>query len=361
MLTAGDAVHHLGERGVLVEVGLPGGGDPVGNPRGHGRSFSLPSVSGPGYFLKRGLGEQGSASIAHEAAVYRALALEPAVGGMLPQFVDYDACKHILVVELVQGEDMTAHHRRLGRLPAESGERLGRALAALHGQRSVSALPASPTMPWGLCLHRPALEMLAELSAGCLAMIRVVQGVSEIGRRLDELAAPGWAECVTHGDVRWSNVMLLPTGPGEASPRIVLVDWEAAGHGDPAWDVGSALSEYLSVWLFSIPASARGTSVEIANQARYPFAAVQEAIRACWGGYVGALADAGDVQRLLTRVVSFTAVGLLQRAFEFLQNLDRLMSGVVLHLQMAHNILDRPLAAAGELLGLDASGRPGPP
>jgi hypothetical protein len=71
-------------------------------------------------------------------------------------------------------------------------------------------------------------------------------------------------------------------------------------------------------------------------------------VRACWTAYAGAFGDDPS----LVRAVEFAAVRLVQTAYEVSQMQQQLLSPVVLHLQLAHNILDRPQEAAERLLGL---------
>jgi hypothetical protein len=58
----------------------------------------------------------------------------------------------------------------------------------------------------------------------------------------------------------------------------------------------------------------------------------------------------------LLRVVQFAAARLLQTAFEATQMMQQLTSAIVLHLQLALNILQRPQEAASSLLGLPLHG-----
>jgi aminoglycoside phosphotransferase (APT) family kinase protein len=46
--------------------------------------------------------------------------------------------------------------------------------------------------------------------------------------------------CLVNHDLKWDNVVL--TGPAQ---QPVLLDWELAGLGDPAWDLGCLLAEHL--------------------------------------------------------------------------------------------------------------------
>ena len=48
------------------------------------------------------------------------------------------------------------------------------------------------------------------------------------------------AGCLVNHDLKWDNVVL--TGPAQ---QPVLLDWELAGLGDPAWDLGCLLAEHL--------------------------------------------------------------------------------------------------------------------
>ncbi len=55
-----------------------------------------------------------------------------------------------------------------------------------------------------------------------------------------EMARPV-SGCLVNHDMKWDNIALQPSGSGF---RPVLVDWELAGLGDPAWDLGCLLAEH---------------------------------------------------------------------------------------------------------------------
>ncbi len=54
-----------------------------------------------------------------------------------------------------------------------------------------------------------------------------------------ELMAAPVAGCLVNHDLKWDNVVVTKDG------RVVLLDWELAGLGDPAWDLGCLVSEHL--------------------------------------------------------------------------------------------------------------------
>ena len=43
---------------------------------------------------------------------------------------------------------------------------------------------------------------------------------------------------LTHIDAVPDNFMILE-GKGKAAPKVMLIDWEYAGYGDPGFDIGS--------------------------------------------------------------------------------------------------------------------------
>ena len=52
--------------------------------------------------------------------------------------------------------------------------------------------------------------------------------------------------------------------------ELWIVDWEAVGFGDPAWDVAGALQDFLVYWVFSMPMSHELTPEQMIAQARVP-------------------------------------------------------------------------------------------
>jgi hypothetical protein len=82
---------------------------------------------------------------------------------------------------------------------------------------------------------------------------------------------------------------------------------------------------------------------------------MRPAIAALWDGYREARGLSPDEARArVPRAVELAGVRLVQTALESAQTTDRLTGGVVLHLQVAANLLARPRDAAAALLGLSA-------
>jgi len=186
-------------------------------------------------------------------------------------------------------------------------------------------------------------------------VIRIVQGAAGFAESLESLRRDCRTEALVHGDVKWDNCLIL-AGAG-ADEELRLIDWETAAAGDPCWDIGSALSHYVSAWLFSIPVAGVVASERLPALASRPLDGMKPALTACWQAYVDArgLGRASAAEELV-RAVRFLAARLLQTAFEAAQMLSHVTSAVILHLQLALNTLLAPEDAATQLLGLPLAG-----
>jgi aminoglycoside phosphotransferase (APT) family kinase protein len=154
--------------------------------------------------------------------------------------------------------------------------------------------------------------------------------------------------------VKWDNFIACPAeSRRKVKFTLKIIDWEAAQLGDPRWDIGSVFSQYLSLWLFSIPITGRDPPERFPELARFPLDRMQPAIAACWSAYRkrAGLDGPRAVEWLLT-AVSCAGARLVQTAFEAAQVATHLDSSMVLHLQLAANILGRPREAAVHLLGI---------
>lgn len=115
-------------------------------------------------------------------------------------------------------------------------------LAALHRATRDLARPGSappPALdvppPWGLRLFDG--DAPADVWATA-PLARLLAGVAEPGviAALREARARWRRMCLVHGDLKHDNLLVAPLG---AARRLVVVDWEMARLGDPAWDLAA--------------------------------------------------------------------------------------------------------------------------
>jgi aminoglycoside phosphotransferase (APT) family kinase protein len=307
------------------------------------------TVRGIAYVVKQAR-PADAATVSHEAALLRALARRPDFTGLVPAVVHEDADEGRVVLRTSAGaRDWAVHHgtRRAPRLPARA---LGRVLAGLHRLRAADfdALPAGIDPMWGLALPEPSLAFVLELSAGGRDVVGRIQADRVLCERLERLRDARVDGALVHGDVRWDNC-LAATAPGaRRATRVLLIDWELAGRGDPAFDVGAVLAEYLRLWVGSIPIVTPSEPGRFAHRARHPLDDMQPAMAAFWVAYK----DARGGRVALRAVVEMTAVRLLQSAVELADGLTSASAHVMTLVQLAANLLRDPDDAARGLLGL---------
>jgi aminoglycoside phosphotransferase (APT) family kinase protein len=320
------------------------------------RVYALESRRGPSWLLKQGVGATGAAMVANEAHTYASMqALGGAIKRHLPRWRGYDEHRGVLALELLPAaRSLRLVNQRRRRAPITAARSLGRALGRIHRATiQPVAAPAATWPPSGLLIHRPGVELLREGSTAAIELVKIVQQTAGFPERLEELRMEWQPRALIHRDIKWDNCLLAS---GRREP-VVLIDWEAAGLGDPCWDIGSALGHYLSAWVFSIPITGQTPPERFAELADRPLGALQPAIRACWEGYRGELGlESPDAHHWLQRAVRYAAARLVLSAFEAAQSSTQLTGPLLIHLQLALNILERPHEATVHLFGLPLSG-----
>jgi aminoglycoside phosphotransferase (APT) family kinase protein len=199
------------------------------------RPWTLDATSAPGSVR---------AALAHEALVASAASTlaGPAGAPLAPRGVAVQG-DAIVTEWLDRHTSLHELHER-----GEPGEparamRWGDALALLHGAAPPTWLPPAPSAiprPWAL---RP--RDLASLPVAGLEIVARLQAAEGMTEALDDLASTAPPSAFVHGDAKLDNVMWGPGG------ELRLVDWELGGVGDPRWDLGSAIGDYLARWLAS--------------------------------------------------------------------------------------------------------------
>lgn len=355
MLEDKDVAGYLLERGLLEPEAVLDGDLRIHDVSSRNRNYRVVTRDGPCYLVKQARSSQDSATLAHEGAVYERLAgADGALHCFVPKYRGYDSGEGVLVLDLVEdAEDLRTFHVRTGAFSAGPAAALGAALGTLHRVTLVpDVAPAPVAAPWILSVDRPDVSVFRDVSAASLELIRIVQGTRGFAEVLGRLRGAWRPRALVHGDVKWDNCLVT------AEEDVKLVDWEIAAAGDPCWDSGSALSHYLSFWLFSIPVTGSVPPARFPELAAYPLDAMKPALAASWWAYADALGLPQDSAKdHLIRTVEHAGARLLQTAFEAAQMMDHLTSALMLHLQLALNVMARPEDAARRLLGLVPSRR----
>jgi aminoglycoside phosphotransferase (APT) family kinase protein len=351
VLAAADVPAYLLDRNLISPSAVVHGGLRVVDVSRLNRVFVVTAEGGPCFVLKANDG------MAREAAVLERLAVVDALVPWLPRLVAHDATEGVLILESAsQARDLVRHHAR-GRFSRALAREAGRALALLHAVPTtvLDGLLRAPHRVQSTQMHRPDLDMLRTLSAAAVELTRIVQGSDELCAALDGLRASWCTESVIHGDIRWDNCLAVRGGAAGRWRRLQLIDWEACGVGDPSFDVGGFLGDYLLAWLQSIPIADPAAPGRLLTHARLPLRRMRPAARAFWDAYAQhSRGTARELSARLDRATRFAAARLLTAALEEAQARAELPPTVPSLLPLAQNILRHPREAA-HLLGLGES------
>jgi hypothetical protein len=311
-------------------------------------------------------GEEQRASLEREARFYVACQggeLTRALDGLMPRVAFADRSAGILVLELVEDALPLWRHyeaRTAEDFPVEVAVDLGRALAVVHSafedlsETRTAALEFLPdALPWALELHRPNPRLLAGLGPAGNDVLKLLQSEPALSRGLEETRGLWQCATVIHGDVKLDNILVrtrTPDGMDDCG-AVCLVDWELLQYGDPAWDVGSALHDFMVWWIVTLPSAS--TVDEMVEHERYPLAVLRGGSQELWRGYSeGRAFEPIDERQALRRAVGYSAARLVQSAFELSGSALAVPPPARLMLQVASNMWKDLPAAADALYGL---------
>jgi thiamine kinase-like enzyme len=327
-------------------------------------NFKVISPAGS-YLLKQAAGQERVATISHEASVYKWLASRAGSNAFArypPKFYAYDANQHILILEFVQNtETLREQQERSGRASPQTAEQIADALAALHRVTILNAGQNAEAFTQRLLLlslDQPDFKVFRTLSGAGVQLIKIIQGQKQLCELLAQLREQWTTRTFVHGDVRGDN-FLIPAGPAPGRKRSLrIVDFEFAGPGDPAWDVGSVFAEYLSFWLFSVPFIAGAQPHRFLSLASCPLEKLQPSIRSFWRRYDISLGfEQTKSDRWLLLAVKYCGARLLNMAFEMSVTLASVTAHLQSLVQVGMNVLLEPEKAADHLLGIPLAGR----
>jgi hypothetical protein len=320
------------------------------------RNFRVVTAGGPSFLIKQACDADKARTLDNEASVFEALhcCSSPAVRAWLPPVVRYLREESVLVLGIeADALSLASYHRRTRRFPPGLAVALGRSLAALHaeGDDVRAVMPTVSGLPLVFSFDRPDVTVYYGASSATLQLLQAVHSTGNFADLLGQLRDEWRTGTVVHADLRLDNVVIRPGARARDGKALRLVDWEMAMCGDPAWDVATVLSEYLSLWLDHAPLSGETPPEQFLAHGPFTIEKWQPFVRQFWAAYSRSLVASVDVWRRATR---FLAARLVQTAYESTQYSSDFPGQVVLKLQLAHNVLADPEAASRALFGIAA-------
>lgn len=306
---------------------------------GRALCYQLELADGRRLFVKRA--RPGRPAVTHEAGIVRELGTLPGPAAVVPELLGVDGAGSLAVYRGYQ------HWRRIDDwhgFGPEAARSLGGALAGLHAVRPESHAVAGldETGPLGRATLDWAAVTPSALAAFPSGFREVWARAAAAGPALDRLAA-GWRpRALIHADVKHDNVVVAP---GDDT-RVMVLDWETAGWGDPLWDVGCLAGNLVQLWLHTLHLTPGATLESWLSTGPVPLDEVRTRVRALLAGYAPGSLPAADRRR----IAGYAGAFLLQRALASGMQSERLDARAVLTAHLAARFLTDPDRTAELLL-----------
>jgi aminoglycoside phosphotransferase len=370
MLDVDRATPYLLERGLIDVDWIIDGQLTINSEARRNRNLRVVGPDGRGVLIKQPeyQSASGHSSLEIEAAFCRHWQERPDACqsvAFIPRLLDHDAQTATLVFELIPGASVFAaaivnlSERARATVVAEQ---LGTHLATVHRSYSGATIGLGDQLgmlrrdpPWAMQIHEPIPAMLTQLSAGNYALIHQLQSEQGLAERID-LARHDWRPLtVIHGDMKFDNIVVQTerNSGHDTSERVWIVDWEMAQIGDPGWDLAGVFQDFLVLWIRSMPTAHERAAEVLISQAAVPLAALRGPLLAFWNAYrASASLTSERAAELLRRSIQFSAVRLVQTAYEMCVSAHTFAGPAVFLLQIAANILTDPRRGQFELYGI---------
>jgi Phosphotransferase enzyme family len=204
-------------------------------------------------------------------------------------------------------------------------------------------------------LKRITPEMFCVIPTDALKFFRFYQRYPEIGAAIESLNQSLVRDCVVHDDPRFANFLLHDSqsveNPSDQA-KVQLIDWEKWTWGDPSYDLGQLIANYLKLWLESLPVSASLDLASTLSQAKVPLSVVQASIAALIGAYLEKFPQILTYRPdFLVQLMQFTGLGLIRQVQLYISHKHPLGNVEMAMVQVAKSLLCKPEASIPTVFG----------
>lgn len=309
----------------------------------------------------------------------------------LPDPVDHDPESGILVFRFLEHYlDLGKTYARTQVFPTHLAAALGASVAAVHqatfllggpftsidpnrkanGNGNGAVHSSEVYEPPDLCgeLEDLTPAIFRHVSRDALKFYILYQRAPEISDAILALENSYQACCLIHHDLKLANVLLhrqwsewrpqcWPAQPADLALQgnngvVRLIDWEQWRWGDPAYDLGALVAEYLRLWLKSSPISKDLDPATALQLAGIPLETLQPSIRCLMAAYVAQFPSIlSQFPDFSERVLRFAGLALLKAIQDRLHYKEPFGNLEISMMQVGRTLLCHPEAAQTTIIG----------
>jgi hypothetical protein len=288
------------------------------------------------------------------------------ISAMSSSVVHFDEANSILVRNyLSEYEELRSFYGDGCVFPEAIATAIGSSLAALHrttyNHKEYRNFMA--TAPQGVIRYQffnPAQgigavspEIFGSIPTEALGFYVCHQRYESLESAIADLAYDWNPCCLTHNDLKLENILVHSRWQHLDNCLIRLIDWETASWGEPAFDLGSLIADYLRIWLESLVVDSTLELEESLHLAVIPVEMVQPSILALTRAYLSAFPMILQYrQDFILRVVQFAGLALINQLEQNLKYSQHFDNGGTQMLEVAKTLVTMPQQSIETVFGV---------
>ncbi|RCJ31638.1 aminoglycoside phosphotransferase [Nostoc minutum NIES-26] len=291
------------------------------------------------------------------------------LSAIAPLIQHFDEENSILVRNyLSEYVELGKFYRHQDIFPTEIATAIGATLAGLHRatfQRREyrDFMSAAPEGEFRYNFYNPAQgvgsispEIFGMVPTDALKFYVLYQRYESLESAIADLAYEWQPCCLTHNDLKLSNILIHSRWNKLDNCLVRLIDWEACSWGDPAFDLGTLLASYLGIWLKSLVVDSSIELEESLHLAMTPLEVIQPSLLALIRAYLNAFPMILDYRSdFLVRVIQFAGLTLINQIQETIKCHKCFDNADIYMLQVAKNLLTIPEQSVMSIFGISES------
>ncbi|NJM73361.1 MAG: aminoglycoside phosphotransferase family protein [Scytonema sp. RU_4_4] len=280
--------------------------------------------------------------------------------------VHFDEEKSILVRHyLKEYFELASFYQKNAYFPKAIASAIGISLGALHratfNRREYRDFMATaPQGQFRYQFYNPAQgigsigpEIFGNVPTDALKFYVLYQCYESLEAAIAELAYEWNPCCLTHNDLRLENILVHSRWERLDNCLVKLIDWEACSWGDPAFDLGTLVASYLTIWLENLVVDSTIELEESLLLAAIPLEHLQHSILALILGYLDTFPRILEhCCEFVQRVIQFAGLVLIHRIQEKINFEKSFDNSGILMLDFAKVLLTRPQESVLTVFGI---------
>ncbi|MEH1941877.1 MAG: phosphotransferase [Nostoc sp.] len=291
------------------------------------------------------------------------------ISAIAPLVVHFDEENSILVRNYL-GEylELATFYHNNDLFPQEIATAIGTTLAGLHratyNRREYKDFMATaPQGEFRYGFYNPAQglesigpEIFGTVPTDALKFYLLYQQSESLESAIADLAYDWNPCCLTHNDLNLNNILVHSRWEKLDNCLVRLIDWEACSWGDPAFDLGTLLASYLSIWLNSLVVDPTIELQESLHLALTPLESLQPSIIALIRAYINAFPMILEYRSdFISRVIQFAGLALIHQIQDMITWRKYFNNADICKLQVAKSLLTMPQQAVLTIFGISES------